>query len=142
MAANPGGLGRVDEADVAGEPPADLLAAMRLAADRDRVARQYAEGFCDVLETVVPWLQEELADGYRLPEAIVRLHLRLMSAFPDDLIARRLGHAAAGSRRRRWPLKCWRPEVSATRSSKSESPISTSGCEPTIIAAIPARPPI
>src|SRR5437763_636089 len=40
--AKPGGLGRVSEADVAGDPPTDLLDAMRAAADRDLVARQYA----------------------------------------------------------------------------------------------------
>jgi triphosphoribosyl-dephospho-CoA synthase len=44
--AEPGGMGKVDSADVAGPPPDDLLAAMRLAADRDLVARQYAENFC------------------------------------------------------------------------------------------------
>ena len=38
--ANPGGLGRVDNADVSIASPSDLLAAMRLAADRDLVARQ------------------------------------------------------------------------------------------------------
>src|SRR5262245_48975201 len=37
----PGGLGKVKSMDVADEPPADLLAAMRAAADRDLVARQY-----------------------------------------------------------------------------------------------------
>src|SRR5262245_36066558 len=40
--AQPGGLGRVDEQDVAHEPTIDLVSAMRLAADRDLIARQYA----------------------------------------------------------------------------------------------------
>jgi len=52
--ANPGGMGKVDEGDVAAEPPADLIAAMRLAAERDMVARQYATDFADIFETVVP----------------------------------------------------------------------------------------
>ena len=46
--AKPGGMGRVAEADVAdleAPPPANLLDAMRLAADRDLVARQFVNGF-------------------------------------------------------------------------------------------------
>ncbi len=54
--AQPGGLGRVEADDVQDEPPPDLVAAMRLAADRDMVARQYAENFEQVLCVVVPWL--------------------------------------------------------------------------------------
>lgn len=89
--AKAGGLGRVDAGDVAGAPPDDLIAAMRLADDRDMVARQYAHHFQDVFETVVPWLLQALQSGWSLPVAIVRLHLQLMSRFPDSLIARRRG---------------------------------------------------
>ena len=88
--AAPGGLGRAEKDDVAGEPPDDLVAAMRLAADRDMVARQYATNFADVLSVVVPQLAELVREA-ALPGAIVRLHLQLMSQFPDSLIARRLG---------------------------------------------------
>lgn len=94
--ARPGGLGSVDQADIAGEPPGDLLAAMRLAADRDLVARQYAEGFQQVLGLVVPWLQEGLIRGWALSDCIVNAHLRLMSRFPDSLIARKCGREIAG----------------------------------------------
>ena len=45
------------------QPPADLLAAMRLAADRDLVARQYAEDFGQVFDCVVPWLAADLGVG-------------------------------------------------------------------------------
>ena len=41
----PGGLGRVADQDVAHEPTVTLIEAMRLAADRDAVAREYANGF-------------------------------------------------------------------------------------------------
>ncbi len=61
--ARPGGLGRVESADVAQEAPADLVAAMRLAADRDFVARQYAENFHHVLNVVVPYLSRALGSG-------------------------------------------------------------------------------
>ena len=52
--AEPGGLGSADQMDVAEAAPESLLAAMAAAADRDLVARQYAEGFVHVLDHVVP----------------------------------------------------------------------------------------
>jgi len=93
--AEPGGLGRVDEADVQAGAPADLVAAMRLAADRDMIARQYAENFHHVLNVVVPLLAEAIAQGHTLLDAVVRTHLRLMSEFPDSLIARKCGDHVA-----------------------------------------------
>jgi triphosphoribosyl-dephospho-CoA synthase len=89
--AKAGGLGRVEEADVAAEPPASLIDAMRLAAERDMVARQYTENFATVLDVVVPSLARELASGAGLLDAIVRVHVELMSQYPDSLIARRCG---------------------------------------------------
>jgi triphosphoribosyl-dephospho-CoA synthase len=52
--ANPGGLGRDREADVADEPGITLLEAMRLAAGRDRIAWNYANGLADVREVGLP----------------------------------------------------------------------------------------
>src|SRR5262245_13581537 len=43
--AKPGGLGRVEDQDVSIEPTLPLREVMALAADRDLVARQYANGF-------------------------------------------------------------------------------------------------
>jgi triphosphoribosyl-dephospho-CoA synthase len=93
--AGAGSLGRAAEHDIAGPPPADLLAAMRAAADRDLVARQYAEGFAQVLDVVVPALEAGLARGWGLLDAIVRTHLTLMSELPDSLIARKCGRPLA-----------------------------------------------
>jgi triphosphoribosyl-dephospho-CoA synthase len=93
--ASPGGLGTSDTADVHDEPPEDLLAAMRLGAERDMVARQYAETFHHVLAVVLPWLKEALAAGMSLSTAVVHVHLRLMAEFPDSLIARRRGEKVA-----------------------------------------------
>lgn len=93
--AAPGGLGKVDEYDVAGPAPADLLVAMRAAADRDMVARQYAEGFREVLGQAAPWLREATAKTRTLAEAIVHVHVRLMAEHPDTLIARKCGLAMA-----------------------------------------------
>jgi triphosphoribosyl-dephospho-CoA synthase len=88
-------MGRVPEADLSDPPPADLLSAMQLAADRDLVARQYTNSFSEVLGLAMPWLSDGLADGWPLSEAIVYVHLRLMSQLPDSLIARKCGRAVA-----------------------------------------------
>jgi triphosphoribosyl-dephospho-CoA synthase len=93
--AQPGGLGAAAQADVAGAAPADLVAAMRLAADRDLVARQYTNQFAEVLGEVAPALREGLARGWPLSDAIVHAQIRVMSRHPDSLIARKCGPAVA-----------------------------------------------
>ena len=93
--AQPGGLGRVNEHDVAEDPPADLLAAMRAAANRDLVARQYVENFDLVLGGILPWLRDALNDGIILSEAIVYVYLKQLSEHPDSLIARKCGQSVA-----------------------------------------------
>lgn len=93
--AKPGGLGRTDQHDIAGPPPESILAAMRLAADRDLVAAQYANGFAHVFDHVVPWLCEERQRNGSLMDAIVRTHVRLLAQFPDTLIARKAGAETA-----------------------------------------------
>lgn len=93
--ANPGGLGQVTEADVAGPAPERLLDAMQLAADRDLVARQYVNGFAEVLNVVVPSLIDGFDEYWPLQQTIVRTHLRVMADFPDSLITRKCGLATA-----------------------------------------------
>ncbi len=75
--------------------PADLLSAMRLAAERDLVARQYADGFCEVFDVVVPALFAGLDRGWPVNTAIVHAQLTVMSRFSDSLIARKCGPAVA-----------------------------------------------
>jgi len=89
--AEPGGLGRVDEMDVADQPPGDLLAAMRAAAERDMVARQYVEDFHQVLRFVIPSLIGGQRAGWSLTDTIIRAQLQLLANFPDSLIARKCG---------------------------------------------------
>ncbi len=89
--AEPGGLGKVDAMDVADAPPPDLLAAMRAAAERDLVARQYVENFRQVFEWVVPALLAACESGLPLPRAIVHTQLQVLSRAPDSLIARKVG---------------------------------------------------
>jgi triphosphoribosyl-dephospho-CoA synthase len=91
--ARPGGLGQVAEADVMSSPPRDLIQAMRLAADRDLVARQYANGFSEVLGFVLPRLSRAMERGWALNDAIVYVHVQTLHALPDTLIARKCGQA-------------------------------------------------
>ncbi len=65
--AQPGGMGKVEEADVTGPAPADLRHAMQLAADRDLIARQYTNGLADVFEVVVPAIRAGVAEAWRWP---------------------------------------------------------------------------
>jgi triphosphoribosyl-dephospho-CoA synthase len=68
---------------------------MRLAADRDLVARQYVEGFHTVLHFVRPRLAAATGAGLTLSDAIVWVHLQTMAEYPDSLIARRRGPQVA-----------------------------------------------
>ena len=54
--AQPGALGKVQEQDIVDEPTQPLRATMALAAERDQIARQYANGFRDVFVEGVPAL--------------------------------------------------------------------------------------
>jgi triphosphoribosyl-dephospho-CoA synthase len=93
--ARPGGLSRVDNLDIAGTAPTNLLDAMRLAADWDLIARQYATGFETVFNCVVPWLVEGQAAGWSLAQLTVYAYLRLLALEPDSLIARKCGRETA-----------------------------------------------
>ncbi len=94
--AQPGGMGRVERMDIQDAPPVELREAMRAAADRDLVARQYTDDFTLVLGTVVPWLVEGREAGWSLTDSIIHTHVRLLNEYPDSLIARKCGPAVAG----------------------------------------------
>jgi triphosphoribosyl-dephospho-CoA synthase len=93
--ANPAGLGEVPDQDVHQQPTQTLRQVMALAADRDLIALQYANGFTQIVDEAVPALQEALAEGVGLEEAIIRCQLHLLSRYPDSLIARKRGLAEA-----------------------------------------------
>jgi triphosphoribosyl-dephospho-CoA synthase len=93
--AAPGGLGRVEDQDVAAEPDGTLLAVMRLAADRDGIAREYATGFQVTFDRAAPALAAARRDGLSWDDAIVETFLKLLAAAPDTHVARRAGLAAA-----------------------------------------------
>ena len=93
--AAPGGLGRVEAQDVASEPTITLLDAMRLAANRDRIAHEYATAFDVTFGTGAPALDRARGAGLSWDDAIVETFLTLLATHPDTHVARRGGAALA-----------------------------------------------
>lgn len=96
--AHPGGMGEVEQGDVRdkrGVNSLSLLDAMKLAQDRDSIAKQYACGFQDVFEFVQPTLWQSFQTFDSLPDAIVHAHLQVMAKIPDTLIGRKCGQETA-----------------------------------------------
>jgi triphosphoribosyl-dephospho-CoA synthase len=104
--ASPAGLGDVPEQDIHREPTLPLREIMRLAEDRDLIARQYVNGYEQVFDEAVPLLQEPVE------ASILRCQLELLSRHPDTLIARKRGidEARAVSE---WAMLVLRGEMSA-----------------------------
>src|SRR5207253_1591518 len=93
--ASPGGLGRADDQDVAGEPTVTLVEAMRLAAHRDGIAREYATGFEATFTVGAPALERARRDRLSWDDAIVETFLTLIAVSADTHIVRRGGAAVA-----------------------------------------------
>ncbi|WP_245485657.1 MULTISPECIES: triphosphoribosyl-dephospho-CoA synthase [unclassified Mesorhizobium] len=94
VAAAPGGLGEATN-DVRQEPKVHLLEAMREAADRDMIARQYVTGFGDVFGVGLAALQAALARGEGGMWPTVFAYMAFLAGFPDSHVARNHGAEAA-----------------------------------------------
>src|SRR5208337_4606213 len=95
LLASPGGIGRVDEQDVAAEPTMTLREVMALAADRDLIASQYASGFQEIFHEVLPMIRAALHGGHLLETAIIAAFLGTLARHPDSLILRKAGREVA-----------------------------------------------
>lgn len=110
--ANPGGLGNAPREDVHDEPTLTLRAAMALAADRDRIARLYRDGYAELFDIGVaalgdefpgldaPTAQRPTERGVAMPaaqvdRAVLRGYLALLGHAPDSHIVRKHGAAVA-----------------------------------------------
>jgi triphosphoribosyl-dephospho-CoA synthase len=93
--AAPGGLGRVEAQDVASEPTKTLVEVMRLAAERDGIAREYATAFDRTFLTGAPALDAARRDGLSWDDAVVETFLTLLAADADTHVERRGGAALA-----------------------------------------------
>ena len=89
--AQPAGLGEVKDQDLLQSPTQNLVECMRLAADRDLIAAQYANGFRQVLGSGLEWLAEAQQAIESSSQQITWLAVRFLAEFGDSLIARKCG---------------------------------------------------
>ncbi|MGQ7793464.1 triphosphoribosyl-dephospho-CoA synthase [Faunimonas sp. B44] len=93
--ASPAGLGRSDAHDVRAPATVRLIEAMRTAAERDRIAWNYSNGFADVFEIGLPTYRAAMERFGDHLWATAAVHFAMMAAFPDTHIAREHGADAA-----------------------------------------------
>ncbi|WP_348640720.1 triphosphoribosyl-dephospho-CoA synthase [Mesorhizobium sp. AA22] len=98
VAAAPGGLGEAAN-DVRQEPKVHLLEAMREAADRDMIARQYVTGFDEVFGVGLAALDAALARGEGGMWPTVFAYMAFLAGFPDSHVVRKHGAEAADQAR-------------------------------------------
>ena len=100
--AEPGGMGQIDAQDVSEQPTLPLKEVMQLGAagtretlfhPRDSIARQYTENYWQVDLAVESFRRWTLRTS--LENSIIGLHLSLLAAIPDTLIARKRGISTA-----------------------------------------------
>ena len=109
--ADPGGLGEAAEHDVRRPPSVTPLVAMRAAAHRDSIARQWANDFADVFGCGLWEYAHALERWDDASWATTATYLRFMSQFPDSHVLRKYGmHVARDAQRRATELHAdlWR----------------------------------
>jgi triphosphoribosyl-dephospho-CoA synthase len=89
--AQPGGLGQAPAEDVRLPPTLGLREAMALAAGRDSIARQYANGYADLFDLPLATLRP----GSVTHDAVLRVYLAALGRWPDSHIVRKHGEAVA-----------------------------------------------
>ena len=97
--ASPAGLGHSARHDVFAPPTVTLVQAMAEAAERDRVARQYATDFADIFDLGLPLLERRLRRQDELRWATLAVYLGYLAAFDDSHIVRKFDAKAAGELR-------------------------------------------
>lgn len=95
--ANPGGLGEAPRHDVRQTPRVSLLEAMREAAQRDSIARQYVNGFADIFDIGIGFYRQCRARWRSDEWATAAVYLRFMGRWPDSHVRRKHGEAQARS---------------------------------------------
>lgn len=89
--AAPAGLGRAEQHDVFAPPTVSLRDAMAVAADRDRIARQYVSGFADIFDIGETNLVRALTPQSQPRWATLAVYLGFLAAFPDSHVMRKHG---------------------------------------------------
>lgn len=89
--ASPGGLGASEKYDIRDSVRVPLLEAMRYAAERDHIARQYATDYADLFDYALPRLRSCEQRWHNREWALTGLYLDLLARFPDTHIRRKHG---------------------------------------------------
>ncbi len=95
--ASPAGLGHAEAEDVASAPTVPLTETMRLAAGRDRIARQYVTAFDDVFDIGVPIALAASDAPVIDPWTTTAIMFAFASRLPDSHIIRKYGEEFAES---------------------------------------------
>ncbi len=90
--ASPGGLGQTDQHDVAKQASVTLLEAMKVAADRDRIAFQYLSDYKDIFNFSILRYNERLKRWGDKNWAAAATFVDMLSQFPDSHIERKYGN--------------------------------------------------
>lgn len=94
--ASPGGLGSAKN-DVRGKPAVVLMEAMREAAHRDMIARQYVTGFADIFGTGLTEYENALARGEGGMWPTIAAYMAFLAGFADSHVTRKHGVETANA---------------------------------------------
>lgn len=95
LLADAGGLGSSDQQDINAIPSVTLLQAMKIAEERDAIAKQYVNNYSEILNIGLPILTSSIKCGESVEWATAFAYLKLLASVPDTLIRRKqsLEHA-------------------------------------------------
>ena len=93
--AAPGGLGKAERHDVSEPAGASLIDVMCEASPHDLIARQYANGYIELLHDACPYLARVLKRHTTIEYALTDLFLYLLATYPDSHIRRKHGRRVA-----------------------------------------------
>ncbi len=94
--AAPGGLGESDDQDVNETAAVTLLAAMEIACDKDRIAKQYTTNYKDIFDFAVLRYNDAFVKFDDQIWAVSAVFTGLLSHFPDSHIERKYGDKHSG----------------------------------------------
>ncbi|HSM20053.1 MAG TPA: triphosphoribosyl-dephospho-CoA synthase, partial [Hyphomicrobiales bacterium] len=93
--AEPGGIGEAPQHDVSNAPDVTLLEAMRAAETRDRIAWNYTNGFVDIFDMGLKWLDGGKTRWGSVPWVTTYVYRGFLAHIPDTLIERKFGGTPA-----------------------------------------------
>jgi triphosphoribosyl-dephospho-CoA synthase len=87
--AEAGGLGSSEQQDIDAIPSVTLLQAMKIAEERDAIAKQYVTNYKDILNIGLPILTSSIKYGESVEWATAFAYLKFLASVPDTLIRRK-----------------------------------------------------